>query len=208
MGRGALAVASMAALLGVAVAFAVLFGTEPVSLVRAVTVPDSIDHAIVMEARLPRVLLGAVAGGGLALVGVAFQSILRNPLAEPYVLGVSAPRRGRRRARTPHVPGVLLRRGRHRERDRAHRPRGARRAARPPACLRTRRARPPPRVALRGRGDARLVRPVQPPALSMAPHGAPGGRGDGARWAARCSWRFWRRGARAGSTGPRRACAR
>jgi iron complex transport system permease protein len=75
--------------LAVAVAFAVLFGNEPVSLVRAVTVPDSIDHAIVMEARLPRVLLGAVAGGGLALVGVAFQSILRNPLAEPYVLGVS-----------------------------------------------------------------------------------------------------------------------
>jgi iron complex transport system permease protein len=89
MGRGALAVASTASLLVVAVLLAVLLGSESISLVRAVTQPDSIDHAIVMEARLPRVLLGAVAGGGLALVGVAFQSILRNPLAEPYVLGVS-----------------------------------------------------------------------------------------------------------------------
>ena len=34
-------------------------------------------------------LLGALAGGGLAAVGVAFQAVLRNPLAEPYVLGVS-----------------------------------------------------------------------------------------------------------------------
>ena len=39
--------------------------------------------------RLPRVLLGAVAGAGLAAVGASFQSVLRNPLAEPYVLGVS-----------------------------------------------------------------------------------------------------------------------
>ena len=89
MTRGALAVPSTAVLLLASVAVAVLFGTERISLVRAVTFPDSIDHAIVVEARLPRVLLGAVAGGGLALVGVAFQSLLRNPLAEPYVLGVS-----------------------------------------------------------------------------------------------------------------------
>src|SRR5580658_57541 len=89
MGRGALAVASTAMLLALAVVLAVLLGSEPVSLVRALTMPDSIDHAIVFEARLPRVLLGAVAGGGLAMVGVAFQAILRNPLAEPFVLGAS-----------------------------------------------------------------------------------------------------------------------
>jgi iron complex transport system permease protein len=82
-------VASMAALLVLALAAATLLGSEPVSLVRAVREPASIEHAIVFDARLPRVLLGAVAGGGLALVGVAFQSILRNPLAEPYILGVS-----------------------------------------------------------------------------------------------------------------------
>jgi iron complex transport system permease protein len=46
-------------------------------------------HDIVLGYRLPRVLLGAVAGGGLAAVGASFQAVLRNPLAEPYVLGVS-----------------------------------------------------------------------------------------------------------------------
>jgi iron complex transport system permease protein len=46
-------------------------------------------HDIVLGYRLPRVLLGAVAGAGLAAVGASFQAVLRNPLAEPYVLGVS-----------------------------------------------------------------------------------------------------------------------
>jgi iron complex transport system permease protein len=44
---------------------------------------------IIVGIRLPRVLLGAVTGAGLAAVGAAFQTVLRNPLAEPYVLGVS-----------------------------------------------------------------------------------------------------------------------
>jgi iron complex transport system permease protein len=82
------ALASFAALvftLGVGVSF----GTEPVSLVRALSDPASLDYAIVFDVRLPRVLLGAVAGAGLSLVGVALQALLRNPLAEPFVLGVS-----------------------------------------------------------------------------------------------------------------------
>jgi iron complex transport system permease protein len=44
---------------------------------------------ILIGYRLPRVLLGALAGAGLAAVGAAFQGALRNPLAEPYLLGVS-----------------------------------------------------------------------------------------------------------------------
>ncbi|MGH7282527.1 MAG: FecCD family ABC transporter permease, partial [Polyangiaceae bacterium] len=44
---------------------------------------------ILVEARLPRVILGMLAGGGLAAVGLAFQTVLRNPLAEPFILGVS-----------------------------------------------------------------------------------------------------------------------
>ncbi len=45
---------------------------------------------IVWALRLPRVLLGFVVGGGLALAGVAIQAFTKNPLAEPYILGVSS----------------------------------------------------------------------------------------------------------------------
>lgn len=45
--------------------------------------------AIVWEIRLPRVLHGALIGAGLGIVGVAIQAMVRNPLADPYVLGVS-----------------------------------------------------------------------------------------------------------------------
>lgn len=65
------------------------FGTEPVSLLRALRDRSSIDHAILFDARLPRVMMAGVAGGGLAMVGAAFQAVLGNPLAEPYMLGVS-----------------------------------------------------------------------------------------------------------------------
>jgi len=44
---------------------------------------------IVLRVRLPRVLLGALVGASLAVSGVLFQAMLRNPLADPYVLGVS-----------------------------------------------------------------------------------------------------------------------
>lgn len=50
---------------------------------------DDAARTIVLELRLPRVLLALVAGGGLALAGAVFQALLRNPLAEPYVLGVA-----------------------------------------------------------------------------------------------------------------------
>ncbi len=78
-----------ALLLVVALILAVAFGSQPVSILRALTEEASLDRTIVFEARLPRVLLGAISGAGLAGVGLAFQAVLRNPLAEPYVLGVS-----------------------------------------------------------------------------------------------------------------------
>ncbi|MFF8032151.1 MULTISPECIES: FecCD family ABC transporter permease [unclassified Streptomyces] len=47
-------------------------------------------ETIVLDVRAPRVLLGAVTGAGLAVVGTALQALVRNPLAEPYLLGVSS----------------------------------------------------------------------------------------------------------------------
>lgn len=47
-------------------------------------------ETIVLDVRAPRVVLGAVTGAGLALIGTALQALVRNPLAEPYLLGVSS----------------------------------------------------------------------------------------------------------------------
>ncbi len=45
---------------------------------------------IILEIRLPRILLGFAVGGGLAVAGGVFQALLMNPLAEPYILGISS----------------------------------------------------------------------------------------------------------------------
>jgi iron complex transport system permease protein len=50
---------------------------------------DPVHRTILLELRLPRSLLGLFVGGGLALAGAVFQALLRNPLAEPYILGIS-----------------------------------------------------------------------------------------------------------------------
>jgi len=51
--------------------------------------PDSTLANIVWRIRLPRVMLASLAGATLSLGGLVFQAILRNPLAEPYILGIS-----------------------------------------------------------------------------------------------------------------------
>ena len=48
------------------------------------------EEAIVWELRLPRVVLGALVGAMLALAGATYQGVFRNPLADPYLLGVAA----------------------------------------------------------------------------------------------------------------------
>lgn len=50
---------------------------------------DSLAHALVFELRLPRTLTAFAAGGALALAGTLMQVLLRNPLADPFVMGVS-----------------------------------------------------------------------------------------------------------------------
>ncbi len=45
---------------------------------------------VIMEVRLPRILASVLVGGGLAIAGCVFQSLLQNPLADPYTLGISS----------------------------------------------------------------------------------------------------------------------
>jgi iron complex transport system permease protein len=51
---------------------------------------SQVESAIVWQVRGPRVALGALVGGMLAVSGSAYQGVFRNPLADPYLLGVSA----------------------------------------------------------------------------------------------------------------------
>ncbi|MFL6199096.1 MAG: FecCD family ABC transporter permease [Thermoanaerobaculia bacterium] len=76
-------------LLWVAVAIgAPLVGSQPVSL-GDVLRGEPTAGAIFWQLRLPRVLLALLAGAGLAVSGLAFQTLFRNELAEPYTLGIA-----------------------------------------------------------------------------------------------------------------------
>src|SRR5580658_10369088 len=68
---------------------AVSSGSVHISLIRAMSDAGSPDHAIFFAARLPRVLMGIAIGAILAAVGAALQAIVRNPLAEGGILGIS-----------------------------------------------------------------------------------------------------------------------
>jgi len=48
------------------------------------------EHAIILSLRVPRAVLAGLVGAGLSVSGVTFQALLRNPLADPYILGVSS----------------------------------------------------------------------------------------------------------------------
>lgn len=52
--------------------------------------PDPTLDRIVWRLRLPRAVLACIVGGGLSIIGVAMQTLVRNPLAEPYILGISS----------------------------------------------------------------------------------------------------------------------
>jgi iron complex transport system permease protein len=71
-----------------------LVGSTQISLARvfdsSIPFADNVDAQIFFVARLPRVLAGALVGAALASAGVVFQAMLRNPLATPFTLGVSA----------------------------------------------------------------------------------------------------------------------
>lgn len=91
----------MGALLFVIVLFALQLGAVPISvadlamlLLRRISraaEPLPVEYQmIVFNIRLPRILLGILVGASLSVAGSGFQALLRNPLADPYVLGVSS----------------------------------------------------------------------------------------------------------------------
>ncbi len=78
------AVASVLCMVG-----ALLLGSTGLDLGAALSDSTSVDHVILTEHRLPRVLIGFLVGATLASAGAALQGLLRNPLADPFILGVS-----------------------------------------------------------------------------------------------------------------------
>ena len=64
------------------------FGTATISW-RDVLAGEVTARTVMIDIRLPRVLLAALVGAALAAAGVTFQTLLRNPLADPFILGVS-----------------------------------------------------------------------------------------------------------------------
>jgi iron complex transport system permease protein len=85
-------VAVVAALLAfLALGFALVFGATSVDPWAVLTgAADAVDRAKVFDLRLPRALMASVTGAALAVAGLVFQALVRNPLASPYVLGVSS----------------------------------------------------------------------------------------------------------------------
>lgn len=77
------ALAILVVLLALTIALAVSFGATRISW------EDATARTILLSIRLPRVLLAAAIGATLAVAGVTFQTLLRNALADPFILGVS-----------------------------------------------------------------------------------------------------------------------
>lgn len=79
--------------LGVVALAAIVLGTMNLSVRESLNAllgrGDATAVFVVRELRLPRIALAALVGAGLGMSGVALQGVLRNPLAEPYLLGVS-----------------------------------------------------------------------------------------------------------------------
>jgi iron complex transport system permease protein len=92
--RGALGWLAAVVILGLAVAASLFLGARllsPDEVLRALTTGDATTATLVVaDLRLPRTLLGLLAGAGLAVAGAVMQGITRNPIASPSVLGINA----------------------------------------------------------------------------------------------------------------------
>ena len=94
MSRSALVGLGLAVAVGLAVAASLAWGSADLGAARVWAAlrggGSVVDRTIVWDLRVPRVVLALSVGGGLAVVGVAMQALVRNPLAEPYILGASS----------------------------------------------------------------------------------------------------------------------
>lgn len=86
-GRLARALLLFAAVMAVATFFGLTTGYQSIDWSQLQT--DETSRTIFFRLRVPRVVLGLLVGGSLAGVGAALQALFRNPLAEPFTLGVS-----------------------------------------------------------------------------------------------------------------------
>jgi len=90
------ALGALALLVAVAGLVSLFIGSAPVSPRAVLAVltglgsAQGVDEVVVLSLRLPRILAALLAGGALAVAGVGFQALTRNPLAEPSVLGISS----------------------------------------------------------------------------------------------------------------------
>lgn len=84
--KSVLALSSLSALLLGALALGIALGAVPISPWDR----DPTNILILTQIRLPRVLLAALVGGALALCGAVMQGLFRNPLADPYLLGIAS----------------------------------------------------------------------------------------------------------------------
>lgn len=87
--RATLVLGGLTGVLLAALAASVLIGEYPVHLAHALAEPASPDGRVLLGLRIPRAVLGALVGASLAASGSALQALLRNSLADPFVLGVS-----------------------------------------------------------------------------------------------------------------------
>lgn len=97
-GRAVVVLAALAAALGAACLLGTAFGAvqvAPADVVRAISravrgLVLTSDQAVIVDLRLPRVIVAALVGACLAGAGVLYQALFRNALADPYILGVSS----------------------------------------------------------------------------------------------------------------------
>ncbi|MFL5313289.1 MAG: FecCD family ABC transporter permease [Myxococcales bacterium] len=86
--RAAIALLALAPLVAVAIAVGLSLGAGTLSLGAALRGVEP-DATVLYRLRIPRVVLAAIVGAGLSVAGVALQALLRNPLADPFVFGLS-----------------------------------------------------------------------------------------------------------------------